>query len=426
MQFVRVPIIWFIPCFLIVIFASMIRATPAYAGDDIERAGDVIQILVPAAALGVTYLKEDEEGRWQFLKAGATTSISVHSLKYIVDKWRPNHSDTKSFPSGHTAAAFSGASFLQTRYGASYGIPAYALASFVGYSRIHAEKHFSDDVLAGASIAMLSNWFFTTPLDNGATLAPEIMDEGFGLSVNYAIDNPAKNTEVRIGKPKYHFSFSFGSSAIGRNDVWSPESTGSRLRLDEFDKHANPTFSSRVRFDYFIDDRQGLVFEINPLEMRDEGTFPDDVRFQGEIYPADTETFMEYNINEILAAYRYRLIKTGAFELKAGGGLARQSTWIRIVSGNIDEKVSETDFVPYFSAQFDYSISPLITVQLQVDGVSLSSNKLFDTELSARYQLSSQWDIGLGLRYYEREQESEQIRNVFREQDYFMTIGYSF
>ena len=65
-----------------------------------------------------------------------------------------------SFPSGHTAAAFAGASFIHKRYGLKQALLPYVLASFVGYSRIQAKKHYWYDVLAGASIAIGYTWLF--------------------------------------------------------------------------------------------------------------------------------------------------------------------------------------------------------------------------------------------------------------------------
>ena len=60
----------------------------------------------------------------------------MHSLKRITNKERPNGGDY-SFPSGHTSAAFTGAGFIEKRYGLKVGIPAYILASYVGWSRVY-------------------------------------------------------------------------------------------------------------------------------------------------------------------------------------------------------------------------------------------------------------------------------------------------
>ena len=44
--------------------------------------------------------------------------------------------------------------------------PAYAGAAFVAYSRVYADKHYVEDVLAGAAIGIIASEIFTTPRDN--------------------------------------------------------------------------------------------------------------------------------------------------------------------------------------------------------------------------------------------------------------------
>jgi undecaprenyl-diphosphatase len=72
-----------------------------------------------------------------------------------------------SFPSGHTAFAFMGATFLSTTFWAEYPdskwkIPviagSYALAAGVAAMRIGSGNHFLTDVLAGAAIGSLYGW----------------------------------------------------------------------------------------------------------------------------------------------------------------------------------------------------------------------------------------------------------------------------
>ncbi|MDJ0994884.1 MAG: phosphatase PAP2 family protein, partial [Dinoroseobacter sp.] len=204
---------------------------------DLEDIGDVLQLAIPLAGFGLTYAFDDPEGRSQLAKSAGVTFGFVQGTKYLVDKWRPNYSADNSFPSGHTAAAFTGASFLQTRYGSRYGIPAYILATFVGYTRVRAEKHFSDDVLAGASIAILSNWYFTEPLENGVTLIPVVERDRVGLNLSMPL-GVTRNTEQGADaefKPRFRFAFSFGATSLDDNDVSAPGSTGSALDLETFD-----------------------------------------------------------------------------------------------------------------------------------------------------------------------------------------------
>ncbi|WP_047043289.1 phosphatase PAP2 family protein [Vibrio mexicanus] len=130
--------------------------------DDHVVAGDFIQIALPATGLFAAWLNDDAEGVKQLTYSLATTVGIVQAGKFAVGRLRPNASNNASFPSGHTAAAFSGAAFLQSRYGAKWGIPAYLAASYVGVSRIHGNRHYADDVLAGAGIAFLTNQFFVS------------------------------------------------------------------------------------------------------------------------------------------------------------------------------------------------------------------------------------------------------------------------
>lgn len=127
----------------------------------IEKAGDVAQIALPAAAFLGTIIAHDSEGTSQFLKSFLANMASTAALKLSIDRRRPDGSNDASFPSGHTSAAFQGAAFIHFRYGLGKALPAYALATFVGYSRVNAEKHYVSDVLAGAALGTLSAFLFT-------------------------------------------------------------------------------------------------------------------------------------------------------------------------------------------------------------------------------------------------------------------------
>ena len=66
---------------------------------------------------------------------------------------------------------------------ASISIPAFVAAGFVGYSRIDGQKHFLDDVIAGASIALLWNWRFVDRFGDNVQVNPIIGPDTYGVSV---------------------------------------------------------------------------------------------------------------------------------------------------------------------------------------------------------------------------------------------------
>ncbi|QZE13657.1 phosphatase PAP2 family protein [Halosquirtibacter laminarini] len=86
--------------------------------------------------------------------------VAVNALKYTVKEPRPDGSASNSFPSGHTAMAFTMATFLHKEYGLYrspiYSMVGYALAGATGIYRVLNNKHWISDVMFGAGIGILS------------------------------------------------------------------------------------------------------------------------------------------------------------------------------------------------------------------------------------------------------------------------------
>ncbi len=132
----------------------------------IQDIGDVAQFAPAAVSLATIIIFKDKKGGWQFLKSFSTNILTTYALKYAINKPRPEgRTDGHAFPSGHTSLAFQGASFLQRRYGWSYGIPAYVVAGFVAYSRLDGihKRHDGWDVIGGIIVGVGSTYLFTTP-----------------------------------------------------------------------------------------------------------------------------------------------------------------------------------------------------------------------------------------------------------------------
>ncbi|WP_282055756.1 phosphatase PAP2 family protein [Maribacter luteus] len=151
-----------VPSFLVVFLLWGVQTSQAQ-NKSIQTAGDVLLFTLPATALGGSLIIGDYEGTRQFTKGALLNQAVTFGLKYAIDKRRPYGNGDRAFPSGHTSTTFQSAAFIQKRYGWKYGLPAYALASFTGYSRINAQKHDGWDVLAGVAVGIGSAYLFTTP-----------------------------------------------------------------------------------------------------------------------------------------------------------------------------------------------------------------------------------------------------------------------
>jgi undecaprenyl-diphosphatase len=71
---------------------------------------------------------------------------------------------SRSFPSGHTAAAVAFASAV-SRVEPAAGASLHVLAALVGYSRVHTGVHYPGDVVAGALIGAIIAGLTARPKD---------------------------------------------------------------------------------------------------------------------------------------------------------------------------------------------------------------------------------------------------------------------
>jgi membrane-associated phospholipid phosphatase len=173
-------------CFLFSMVFVLFAQTALAQNKTVETAGDVLLYAMPAAALGSTIIIGDGKGTWQFAKGFILNQAVTIGLKYAINKPRPYDNGDRSFPSGHTSTTFQSAAFVQRRYGWKYGIPAYLLAGFTGYSRIDAQMHDGWDVLAGAIIGIGSSYLFTTPYEKEhMELTFNSWDGNYLLGFNY-------------------------------------------------------------------------------------------------------------------------------------------------------------------------------------------------------------------------------------------------
>ena len=144
-------------------------SVPAQAGSRVETAGTAVALALPVVAGGLTIYRHDWNGTAELVASTVLTVGTVYALKHVIKECRPfaepcarGGNNWDSFPSDTSALAFAPAQFLWQRYGWEYGVPAYAAAGFVGWSRVDAKKHHWYDVAASAGISILYNEIITS------------------------------------------------------------------------------------------------------------------------------------------------------------------------------------------------------------------------------------------------------------------------
>lgn len=132
-----------------------------YHGDGIDN---VLQYVPTVAVFGLKMCGVKTETSWKKRLTVSVASFAVNAgvtyvLKRSIHEKRPDGTDNRSFPSGHTSIAFCGATSLMHEYykvSPWIGVAGYAVATTVAVDRVRRNRHRWGDVVAGAAIGCLS------------------------------------------------------------------------------------------------------------------------------------------------------------------------------------------------------------------------------------------------------------------------------
>ena len=374
--------------------------------------GDDLYTLIPATGYLTAAAARDWRGFAYLSIHNAASSAGTAILKEAVGQRRPGDQNGRSFPSGHTNTAFAGAAFLQQRYGPRFGVPAYVSALLVGWSRVFGNKHYVNDVLGGASIAVFSAWALVPPYD------PDRLRAWRDLG--------------RERRFRYEWEVTFDD--VDRNLLQSPRGAGDAFRSPLDTDLNEPWANSRAVFEYRLDGRRTLHSHFSPWEIRSFGRFARPVTFAGERFPADTDLRVAHLMWNYGVQFRQKLAATGRFEASVGLGAAGQYTeadvfvvddaqperrgrsatsdahgWYGVLHGELAVKLFRT---LWLSASID---------------VGLSGRSHFaDRRAAVEARLSPKWEVGAGWRVFETDLEDGALRNDFKRSGFALSFAYSF
>jgi len=171
---------------------------------------DYTQYFGPLMTVGMKLGGYEGRSDWPRLLASAAMSYGimaafVNGIKYTAKEMRPDGSTANSWPSGHTATSFVGATILHKEYGLTrspwFSVAGYGVATATGVMRVLNNRHWVSDVMSGAGIGILST-------ELGYALG-DILFKGKGLLRN--------DLEANYENPSF-FSISMGVG-IGGKDI---------------------------------------------------------------------------------------------------------------------------------------------------------------------------------------------------------------
>jgi hypothetical protein len=128
------------------------------------------------------------------LSAYAINGLSTVVIKGIANTDRPTdrwNDGEYGFPSFHTSSSMTIAAVLDEYYGPSAGVPAYALAGLIGWSRIDQRDHDLSDVVFGAAMGYVI----------GKSVARHHLEDGSQISILPSVDPSSGSVELLVEVP---------------------------------------------------------------------------------------------------------------------------------------------------------------------------------------------------------------------------------
>ena len=426
---------------LLASFLLMFGWSPVHAAScqELRDLGDDLVIALPLSAYALTAGYKDANGAGMYTKTLVYTGLGTGFFKEVGGKERPDAGTSQqSFVSGHVSATMSAASFIYTRYGKGWGIPAYTLAGVTAYSRACAQKHFDDDILGGTMVALMSNWYATSPYPGRSRVYPSFSAENdIMLTWAYTVDGNRKPRDPAGFKARYKFTFEFGPLSQETNLVQSPNGTGTLLDFAALEKNTAPT--ARLLYEYFPKSypTQDWSVYYSPLGITDFGNPTQPFDFAGETFdPADNPNFnSNYRWFDWRFRWRSAFYQSQKWTLRAGAGLQYTFTQVDVEQGTkgavikqAEVKVSGIGPVIHGSAEFH--LTPKWSFEGQLDGMEAFWNSLgeyyWNGGLFVKYAATQLWEFGFGGRWIAGKTNDPKLYNKFESTDFTFILARSF
>jgi membrane-associated phospholipid phosphatase len=163
-------------------FRGLFRVGGFNVGDALGQHYTHLGIPAAVAITGVLTRNESAvEAGSDLIRAQLVNGLITRTLK-LTPRRRPSGGHA-SFPSGHTSASFTTAAVLWRRWGWKVGLPAVAVATYVGASRLD-RHHYLSDIAFGATIGtIVGTSIKINARQSHLTVAPVVNHDAVGVAV---------------------------------------------------------------------------------------------------------------------------------------------------------------------------------------------------------------------------------------------------
>jgi hypothetical protein len=196
----------------------------------------------------------------------------------------------------------------------------------------------------------------------------------------------------------------------GSNDVRIPGDEGTLFSLKD-DLIPETEFFYRIRLNYTIKSRHTFSLLYAPLETTSEGSVPNDIFFEGVVFPANTGLTGTYKFNSYRLTYRYEIVRKPRFEFGLGLTAKIRDAEIALFSPGLTSSKTNVGFVPIINFRLLWKVNDKFGLLLEGDALAAPQGRAEDVLIAATYDLSDNLRIRAGYRILEGGADNDEVYN---------------
>lgn len=201
-----------------------------------------------------------------------------------------------------------------------------------------------------------------------------------------------------------------GLVATGYNDVRIPGNTGTFFSL-KGDLTPDPNIFFRARVSYTIKSRHTLSLLYAPLKVISKGSIPENILFEGEEFPANTELTGKYVFNSYRLTYRYTIVDRPKLEFGLGFTAKIRDASISLESSELSSVKTNVGFVPIVNFRLLWKVDDKFGLLLDGDALAAPQGRAEDVLVAATYRVSENLGIRAGYRLLEGGADNDEVYN---------------
>ncbi len=211
-----------------------------------------------------------------------------------------------------------------------------------------------------------------------------------------------------------------------RNKVQIPnDQRGDKFSLKDI-AGSGPWGAARLEASTQITGRHGVRFLYAPLSYDESGRLPKSTRFAGATYAPDRPVNAEYTFDSWRLGYRYHLYAEPDWDFWVGATLNVRDAKVELRQGETNSQDDDIGVVPLLYLAGEYRFGERLSLTADLEGLAGGPGRVIDLGVRLNYELSEDWQAGLGYRMLEGGADTDDVYNFAWFHAFVLAVDYRF